>query len=207
MSIIAPESWIERKSIPVTGSGCWLWLGSTERNGYARVRRAGARFLAHRLAYEDFRGPIPDGMYVCHRCDTPSCVNPDHLFLGTPADNVADMIAKGRKAPQGNEACNYKLTNSQVADIRERYASIVISQTKLAREYGVTPCQINNIVRGRQRRVDGLAVSIKEPVRTQCNHGHTFDSANTYINPKGRRECITCRSAASKKYTQKEKPL
>ena len=75
--------------IPEPNTGCWLWLGFISPDGY------GTR-LAHRRAWELARGPIPDGMLVCHRCDVRHCVNPDHLFLGTHLDNMRDMIRKGR---------------------------------------------------------------------------------------------------------------
>jgi hypothetical protein len=99
------------KYIPVPESGCWLWLGATShrpgkpRYGFlgiyqpATARRKYYRqgFLAHRLSWELFRGSIPKGMQVLHKCDTPTCVNPDHLFLGTALDNVIDCCRKGRR--------------------------------------------------------------------------------------------------------------
>jgi hypothetical protein len=73
--------------------GCWIWQGSPYRQtGYGRFGNK----LAHRLSYEKHKGDIPDGMIVCHRCDTPLCINPDHLFLGTMRDNSLDMSSKGR---------------------------------------------------------------------------------------------------------------
>lgn len=78
---------------------CWLWLGKPEgSNGYGRTSFHGRRYQAHRLAYELSYGPIPDGMIVCHECDTPLCCRPDHLFLGTHIVNMDDMVTKGRAA-------------------------------------------------------------------------------------------------------------
>lgn len=80
--------------------GCWLWTANTRPNGYGLFGSVGA----HRVAYELCVGPIPSGMYVCHRCDNPACVRPDHLFVGTQLDNMRDMVTKGRGRQPG-ECC------------------------------------------------------------------------------------------------------
>ena len=76
--------------------GCWLWTGATASYGYGKMMLDGETVRAHRAAYLLLVGPIPDGLYVLHRCDVRRCVNPAHLFLGTPSDNTKDMLAKGR---------------------------------------------------------------------------------------------------------------
>ena len=84
---------------PEPMTGCHLWIGGADPDGYGVISRQGRRGKqerAHRVAYELFVGPIPDGICVLHRCDTPACVNPEHLFLGTNLDNVRDRDAKGR---------------------------------------------------------------------------------------------------------------
>lgn len=90
----------ESKYEPVPFCGCWIWTGTCGRNGYGQIARGGThggKALAHRVAYELFVGPIPDGMHVMHKCDTVCCVNPDHLKLGTRSDNMQDMIDKRRQ--------------------------------------------------------------------------------------------------------------
>lgn len=83
--------------IPEPMSGCWLWVGGTNGKGYGQLWIDGEpSIMAHRLSWELHNGPIPKGMLVCHKCDTPPCVNPDHLFIGTDKDNIQDCIKKGR---------------------------------------------------------------------------------------------------------------
>lgn len=96
----------ETKYVVEPSSGCWLWTGAIVPFGYGKMsrgRRGGGLEPAHRVAWRLFNGPIPFGMSVLHRCDVPACVNPNHLFLGTQADNIHDAMAKGRhsKPPIG----------------------------------------------------------------------------------------------------------
>jgi len=109
--------------------GCWGWTGGTAKFGYGSIRdwKDGNRlWLAHRLSWTLHNGAIPQGMAVLHRCDNPPCNRPDHLFLGTKADNVADMIAKGRERHIGNanpHPWKAKFTEDHVREIRQRRAA------------------------------------------------------------------------------------
>ena len=91
-----PEERFHDKYIPVTETGCWLWISCCNGDGYALISANGKSMRAHRLSWEMHRGPIPRGLFVLHKCDTPECVNPDHLFLGTNQDNMDDAKRKGR---------------------------------------------------------------------------------------------------------------
>ena len=86
----------EAKFVPVTESGCWLWLGAWSWNGYGYIEYRKKKLRAHRVSWELHRGAIAGGLHVCHQCDVPACVNPDHLFLGTRGDNMLDCHRKGR---------------------------------------------------------------------------------------------------------------
>jgi hypothetical protein len=87
---------LQDRLLPEPNSGCWLFEGMVNHNGYGLVVQKGRQERAHRLAWIEAYGPIPDGLFVCHHCDVPACCNPDHLFLGSAADNARDMAAKGR---------------------------------------------------------------------------------------------------------------
>jgi hypothetical protein len=132
-------------------SDCIEWTGRRHRSGYGQGRIPGDRRLrqAHRLTWEQERGPIPDGMYVLHRCDNPPCVNVEHLFLGTQFDNMRDAKAKGRGwHPRGELNPKTHLTELQVREIRQRYAAGGISQEKLGVRYGIRQSAVSAIVRG-----------------------------------------------------------
>src|SRR3990167_8748892 len=99
--------------------GCWLWLGYATKDGHGKFWYRAAMPTAHRVAWQLFKGPIPERMCVLHDCDIACCVNPDHLYIGTNKDNVRDRVIRGRSAPVNKErAPNAKLTQLQVDEIR-----------------------------------------------------------------------------------------
>lgn len=130
---------------------CWLWTASKDRNGYGRIMRPGGRggpLLATRVSWELAYGPISPGMGVLHHCDNPSCVRPDHLFLGDQALNMRDCAGKGRTT-RGEHSRSAKLTEDDVREIRRRYREGGISQTALAREYGLCQASVHELVSGK----------------------------------------------------------
>ena len=133
-----------------TATGCLEIISHRAKSGkrikYTLLFRNGKLTGAHRLAYQDAFGDIPEGICVCHRCDNSLCVNPDHLFLGTKADNNADMAAKGRSA-SGERNGAHKLTEKNVKDIRERYAKGGVTHRLLAKDYNVSHVLIGYVIR------------------------------------------------------------
>jgi hypothetical protein len=149
--------------------GCWLWIGNRVHSGYGRLTYDSKTDRAHRISWRLTYGEIPDGLLVCHRCDNPPCVRPEHLFLGTNKDNMQDMASKHRgvegdkhwlrKHPErarrgkpfysgrGEELHNAKLTEEAVRDIRARWVPRKVTYAMLGEEYGVTDMCISAVVR------------------------------------------------------------
>ncbi len=131
---------------------CWLWTGTIASTGYGIISIKNRRAGVHRVLWEHVSGkPVPVGMFVCHHCDIRACVRPDHLFLGTHQDNMADMRQKGRhhgNGLAGEQHSQAKLLADDVAAIRERWAHGGISQRELGEIYGVHQVNISRIVRG-----------------------------------------------------------
>lgn len=150
-------------------SGCWEWTASCLNSGYGIIKINGKGILAHRFAYEYFIGPIPNGYYICHRCDNPRCVNPEHLFVGTQADNMADRDEKGRhpskthperlargdyhgsklhpeRVVRGEGHGNARLTSDIVRQARKEYSGKGITYKQLAEKYGVSAMAMYNAI-------------------------------------------------------------
>ena len=126
--------------------GCWEWNAFKNNDGYGKIRVAGKTLARHRVAYELWKGEIPDGMCILHSCDNPPCCNPAHLSIGTRDENNKQRKerGRGRTNPHRGEACNSsKLTEQQVLEIR---AINNMSQSAIARMYGITQSNVFNIV-------------------------------------------------------------
>lgn len=121
-------------------SGCWQWTASVYWDGYGQIGLNGKKLKAHRVSYEQYKGTIPSGMQVLHKCDNRRCVNPDHLFLGTLDDNMKDMVAK-KRSPHGTRNGMSKLNESLVLLIR----SACGTQQKIAGLFGISQSQVSTI--------------------------------------------------------------
>lgn len=147
---------------PTIGSPCWIWKGARSLKGYGQIAFRGKVAYAHRISFEIRNGPL-GSLHCCHRCDNPSCVNPDHLWAGTNVENVRDCIAKGRNLfgdkntsrthpenlARGEAHGQARLTERDVRAIREGYSDGGVTQQQLASKYGVSRGTIAPILRFR----------------------------------------------------------
>lgn len=128
-----------------TNTGCWIWQGAKSSNGYPQLWLADKKVrLAHRASYEVFNGELKKGLCICHKCDTPECVNPDHLFQDTIQGNIKDRDSKNRQAQREKNGMA-KLNERQIKEIRS-LCSIGKKQCDVAKQFNVTHQQISNIV-------------------------------------------------------------
>ena len=128
---------------------CWEWTAVKSR-GYGQIWRDGRMILATHAIWEINHEPVPNGFNICHKCDNPSCVNPNHLFLGTQKDNIRDMVRKGRNPNRrGEKNPVSKLTESQVVKIKRLHAGGIKNYPKLASMFGVSKYAVANLFNGR----------------------------------------------------------
>ena len=134
---------IEKHTIRIPESGCWVWMSTIHENGYGRVCAGKKPFYAHRVSYEQKYGPIPSGMMALHHCDVRCCVNPDHIFVGTQQNNMTDKVRKNRQA-KGISHGNAKLTEDQVREIKSSSETSI----KLAAKFDYSASMIRAIKNG-----------------------------------------------------------
>lgn len=182
--LLAAKSRFDDLYMPEPNSGCWLWLGSvrSKSDPYGRIfvgqKGGGGRSIkAHRLAYSMFKGPIPAGHFVCHKCDNRNCVNPDHLFTAPQGGNIRDAVRKARLNPERR-----KLSFKQAQRIRAlyRWYHPEFGMGGLARRYGVTTGTISNILNGRSYRPSTFAVTTAQEIAAQtASQSASADTAVT----------------------------
>lgn len=141
---------LERHTIPEPNSGCWLWAGAVSPNGYGTTRiggRHGVTRGVHQASWMVHRGSIPAGLFVCHHCDVKVCINPDHLYLGTAAQNTQDATDRGR-IKRGEERRNARLSDEIVRTIR-RMSAEWASSREIGISVGVDPRHVRYVLQGR----------------------------------------------------------
>jgi hypothetical protein len=131
---------LEFYSIPIPECGCRIWLGGLTRGGYGVITINRRCVRTHRAMWIEHNGPIPKNMLVLHTCDTPACINPNHLFLGTTKTNILDKVLK-KRTPSGIKHHNNKLTEKEVIEIR----SSTESQSKIALKYNIDQAHVSQI--------------------------------------------------------------
>jgi hypothetical protein len=147
-----------------TSGECWEWTGTNAGQGYGQIRHNKQKYLAHRLSWQIHHGPIPEGLLVCHHCDNPPCVNPDHLFLGTVRENYLDAFRKGRtkqpcpetgrlasamhpeRLPRGTSHPFARFTEYDIRKIRALHALGATSKRRIAEQYNTSPSVIRAII-------------------------------------------------------------
>lgn len=143
---------IKNGKLQAMANGCLEYTGCRDTDGYGDITVDGKGWGTHQYTWTKLFGDIPKGMCVCHSCDNPPCVNPEHLWLGTLQDNVRDMDRKGRRAPfpRGEKNHQSKLTSEQVAEMRSQYPRATLLD--LSERYGISMAQVSRIVRNEHWR-------------------------------------------------------
>jgi hypothetical protein len=157
------REWFEEKYTPEPNTGCWIWLQRMDKMGYGVAffgpNRGGQ--LAHRVAYELLVGPIPEGKYLCHKCDTPLCINPQHMFIGDDSSNLRDCVRKERCGTA-------KITNAKAVEIRQLKRTGEYTNKQLGEMFGIGVTAVRSVV-NRRSWVDAEQV-VDSTYLAGCNH-------------------------------------
>lgn len=148
-------------------SGCWLWMAGKNKKGYGYIKVAGRFWLAHRLSYHWFKGPILPGAMILHSCDVPFCVNPQHLWAGTKRENMQDMVAKGRSC-FGRKNYQSTLTPAQVLEVFQKYNTGRFSVLSLASVYGISGPAVRAILMRKTYLDVTVPASLQQAARLQA---------------------------------------
>jgi hypothetical protein len=171
------------------GDGCWEWTGRLV-TGYGAIWLRGGHRKAHRISWEFANGPIPSGMFACHRCDNRRCVRPSHLFLGTHADNMADMARKGRANRMSRRTHpNAKISPEQLVELRRLFAELTPTRT-LAAKFGISVSRVTRLCSGLR------SVVVLEQSRRFPAHCHTCGE----VFQTSRRHARFCSSRCCNRY-------
>ncbi len=127
------------------GTGCWIWTGHVNSKGYGSIRVERNTQLVHRVAWTEYKGPIPEGLCVLHKCDNPACWNLEHLFLGTTQDNTKDMMAKGRNAPHQGQSNPYAVLNDDKVREIHRLLQQGVRLTDIANKFRIGKSTVSHI--------------------------------------------------------------
>ena len=178
---------------------CWLWKGSKSSKGYGSININNAFMSAHRLSFMLFKGEIKNGLWVLHKCDTPACVNPEHLFLGNAKDNAIDMTNKNR----GNVIFKNNHNKTHCKNGHEfTEENIYYYGSKTRPHRGCKICVKSRSVEAFKKR----KMFVNNINKEYCNHGHKFDEINTRIF-NGHRKCLQCNRERADKYYHQKKGL
>jgi len=209
-----------RAATEVAPNGCFTFTGYRNQYGYGNIIVQGVKWAAHRLAYTLYRRPIPEGMFVCHSCDNPSCVNPAHLWCGSHQDNMADAKAKKRIARANRTHCPRGHSFAEYGRIygNQKYRSCAACELAKDRISAGWPSDLAYSMPAGRPGDRPPEAGPPQPMRrtgqsnrdkTHCKRGHEFTPENTYIFPSnGRRGCRRCAVLRHKRLgsTTGEKP-